>query len=58
MLRSNNDEWLFWLKLGLFSLQASEQTLAWEEEFLALLERLKIELEDNSFKMYYSAGRR
>lgn len=42
----------------IYLFQASEQTLAWEAEFLVLLERLKLELEDNSFKMTYSAGRR
>lgn len=36
---------------------ASELILLWEGEFLKVMERVKTELEDDQFNIYYSAGR-
>jgi len=37
---------------------ASEEAMLWENEFLALMERLKIEYDGDGVEIFYSAGRR
>lgn len=37
---------------------ASEEALAWEQEFLSTMKIMKEDLEDEKTKIYYSAGRR